>query len=69
MEAALVLRNNVSSLRVSKDGCPTICVMVGCGNTSIILSTDDIVLTKGGCYPAFICSGGSRPSTLVLLTF
>ena len=41
--ATFVLRNNFSALRVSKAGCPTIGVIVGCERLSMILSAEDII--------------------------
>ena len=43
MEAALVLMNSSSSFSVSKDGCPTMGVIIGCGRPSMILSEDDML--------------------------
>ena len=42
-DAALVLRNSLSSWTVSKEGCPPMGVMVRCGKPSMILSVDAMV--------------------------
>ena len=42
-DAALVLKNSLSPWSVSRDDCPTMGVMVGCGKPSMILSMDAMV--------------------------
>ena len=42
-DTAFMLRNNLRALRVSKAGCPSIGVIVGCGKLSMILLTEDMI--------------------------
>ena len=67
-DAALVMRENLIPWSVSKEGWPTMGVMVGCGKLSIIVSVNVMV---GFCQslawqPRSRRSGGGGPTTLAL---